>query len=267
VHEPLHRAQVYEDSEGGYAAHRAFAHIARHGIFVERPALGSHLFFQDHATGEDEATLFAVLFQEFHVEVLVHEAAGVDAPPLLGKMGYGDESLDAAAVHDEAAFDLADSPHADDVALVKGFLHSDPTFVELRTPATHDELRLLVLHDIDHLDPHFFSHSRFRSVLHQRPVGPLFARQVGLALVAHIQEPAIFDRADDSPFDQLASLNLLGGILAKHALHRFAACFSARFFLRHTKHFLVFHFPVSLHHCHPSPLTTLVSRVLISVGE
>ena len=263
VNEPLHRAEVHEDPEGGDAAHRPLTHIAHHGVLVEGSTLGGHFFFQNHAAGEDKAALLAVLLQKFHIEVVFHEATGIDAPSVLGKMGDGNESLDAAAVHDEATFDLADPPDTDDIALAEGFLHGAPPLVELRTPAAHDELGFFVLHDIDHLDAHRVSHMGLRGVLHQRPMGPLLAGQMGLALVAHIQEPAVLDRADDNPFDQLAPVNVLGRILVNHALHRFAACFGALFPLRHIKHFLVLHFPVHLHHCHPSPLTTLVSRVSI----
>ena len=88
-------------------------------------------------------------------------------------MGHGDESLQAAALHHQAAFDLAEPLHLNRFIPFKQGLKLGPPTVKFAAPPAQEKLRLLAVADLDHLDLDLVARLRLLHVLDEDAVRPL----------------------------------------------------------------------------------------------
>ena len=188
---------------------------------VELGAAGGKLFIEQAAARKDKAALALVLLKKADRELFAHEAAGVDAAALFGKVRDRDKALKIVAVDHQAALDGAHALDGDDVVLRGLGLKLGPAAVKLASPAVDDQLRFFAVALAGDLD--FDRVANFGSglVVHKDVVGPLTLGQETFALVSNINKPAAVDLADDRALHDLAAAEIFlrGVILGKKRGH------------------------------------------------
>ena len=157
--------------------------------------------------------------EKLYFQSFIHELAGIHSPSLLGEVGNGNESFDAAAIYDQPALHFAEPLHGDGSIIHKSFLHRIPAFVEGGAPAAYGKLGILVLRDVDHLNPDGIAYGRLFHVLHENPVRPLTLGQKTFTFIAHIHEPTVVIGGHDDPLEFLTPMDLLGFVFLHHAFH------------------------------------------------
>jgi hypothetical protein len=186
VEQAVDAAEIDERAEVGDIFHDATAHLAHLEQLHELLLPLGPLLLDERPAGDDDVAPRLVdleheaLDRPAAVVADVGGAADID-------LARGEKHVHPRNVDEQSALDLAGDVAGDDVIFLDALHHAQPVFDPARLPlGERDQAPLLLLLAVfELLEQHLHGVAHLRSRL---PIVPLVARDVALALVAHVDE-------------------------------------------------------------------------------